>query len=182
LTDAIAECIEDRRDSRYVRHAQCEPIRQRVYQIATGCEDCNDSNSLRSDPALKTAVGECPKTDPDLASQPTFSRLENGVNGVDVRHLHNLLVEDYLNRRVERPKQIVLDVDVTDDPEIPKAYPKSRSITQSPPFINNRGNSSLLYYKCSNSQPCDCEVWQPSVMNGPLLGHSGEQDMNRTRG
>ena len=116
LTDSIAECMQDRRDSRYVMHDQCELIRQRVYQIAMGYEDCNDANSLRSDPALKTAVGRCPESEPDLASQPTFSRLENGVNGLDVKHLHNLLVEHYLNRRVEPPKQIVLDVDATDDP------------------------------------------------------------------
>jgi len=79
LRDSIAECIEDRRDSRYLRHKQCELIRQRVYQIAMGYEDCNDANSLRSEPALKTAVRRCRETDPDLASQPTFSRLENGV-------------------------------------------------------------------------------------------------------
>lgn len=116
LTDSIAERIEDNRDSRYVRHDQRELLRQRVYQIAMGYEDCNDANSLRSDPALKAAVGRCPDTDPDLASQPTFSRLENGVTGLDVKRLQGLLVEQYLARRVEPPKQIVLDVDATDDP------------------------------------------------------------------
>jgi len=115
LTDGIAGCLEDRRDSRYVKHEHRDLIRQRIYQIAMGYEDCNDADSLRSDPALKTAVGRCPETDPDLGSQPTFSRLENSVSGFDLRRLHDLLVEHYLNKRGKAPKQIVLDVDATDD-------------------------------------------------------------------
>ena len=45
LRDSIVECIEVRRDSRYVRHHQCELIRQRVYQIAMSYEGWNDANS-----------------------------------------------------------------------------------------------------------------------------------------
>jgi hypothetical protein len=33
-------------------------IRQRVYQIAAGYEDCNDADSLRIDPALRLALGK----------------------------------------------------------------------------------------------------------------------------
>jgi len=116
LTDSIAERIQDRRDSRYVRHKQRELIGQRVYQIAMGYEDCSDSDSLRSDPALKTAVGRCPESDADLASQPTFSRLENGVDGYDIKGLHRLLVEHYLKKRNEAPKRMFLDIDATDGP------------------------------------------------------------------
>ena len=115
LTDAVVGCLDDRRDSRYVKHEHRDLIRQRIYQIAMGYEDCNDADSLRSDPALKTAVGRGPDTDSDLASQPTLSRLENSVSGFDLRRLHDLLVEQYLNRRGEAPKQVVLDVDATDD-------------------------------------------------------------------
>jgi len=32
--------------------------RQRVYQIATGYEVCNDADSLRMDPALRLAIGK----------------------------------------------------------------------------------------------------------------------------
>lgn len=115
LTEAIANCIEDGRDARYVKHEMRDLIRQRIYQIAMGYEDCNDSNSLRSDPALKTAVGRRPDTDSDLASQPTFSRLENSISGFDLKRLHDLLVEHYLNRRGKPPEEIVLDIDATDD-------------------------------------------------------------------
>ena len=116
LTASISACIHDTRDSRYITHELHELISQRVYQIAMGYEDCNDSDSLRFDPALKTAVGRCPENDADLASQPTFSRLENGVDGYDVKRLHNLLVEHYLKKQEAPPSRIILDIDPTEDP------------------------------------------------------------------
>jgi len=115
VTEAVSARLEDRRDNRYVKHELLELIRQRTYQIAMGYEDCNDANSLRSDPALKTAVGRCPDRDSDLGSQPTLSRLDNSITVVERRRLHDLLVEHYLNRRDKPPKQIVLDIDATDD-------------------------------------------------------------------
>lgn len=116
LTESIAAAVSDRRDGRYVKHSYLELLRQRIYQIAGGYEDCNDSDILRSDPALKTAIGRCPESDPDLGSQPTFSRLENGVDGYDIKRLHKLLVEHYLSNRSKAPKRVVLDIDATDDP------------------------------------------------------------------
>jgi hypothetical protein len=39
---------------------------QRVFQIACGKEDGNDSNSVRLDPALKMALGRLPETGVEL--------------------------------------------------------------------------------------------------------------------
>ena len=44
--------------------------------IASGYEDGNDATALRSDPAFKLAQNTLP-SGPNLASQPTLSRLEN---------------------------------------------------------------------------------------------------------
>ena len=52
----------------------------------------------------------------DLASQPTFSRLENGVDGYDVKRLHKLLVEHYLKTQDAPPRRVILDIDATEDP------------------------------------------------------------------
>ena len=41
----------------YTSHTQ-QMIRQRVYQIASGYEDCNDADHLRIDPALRLAIGK----------------------------------------------------------------------------------------------------------------------------
>ena len=74
LVKGFANCITDQRDLRYVDHDMETLLRQRVYQVVAGYEDCNDANILKSDPALKAA---CEKllSDDDLASQPTLSRL-----------------------------------------------------------------------------------------------------------
>src|SRR5436853_7055621 len=51
LTERVAACIRDTRLPERVRHSLLELIRQRVYQIAAGYEDCNDGDRLRRDPA-----------------------------------------------------------------------------------------------------------------------------------
>ncbi len=52
LCEAISECVPEWR-KRKGRHSLASLIRQRVFQIACGYEDQNDSNSLREDPLLK---------------------------------------------------------------------------------------------------------------------------------
>jgi hypothetical protein len=64
-----------------VRHALALLLRQRLLQIACGYEDQNDADTLRHDPLLKLVCGRHPhKPSSDLASQPTFSRLENAID------------------------------------------------------------------------------------------------------
>ncbi len=72
LCEDFSSCIADSRDQRYVRHEQLKLIRQRVFQIVAGYEDCNDADTLRSDPMLKTVCDQLPESDPDLATQATF--------------------------------------------------------------------------------------------------------------
>jgi hypothetical protein len=101
-----------------VRHPLPTLIRQRVFQIACGYEDQDDADFLRGDPLLKLVCGQLPETGHDLASQPTFSRLENAVDRKSCYRLALALGEIYLCQR-ERdgvPTHIVLDLDGTDDP------------------------------------------------------------------
>jgi len=42
----------------HTQHSCTDLLRQRVYQIAAGYEDCNDANELRKDPALRLALGK----------------------------------------------------------------------------------------------------------------------------
>src|SRR5262245_45526456 len=76
-----AACSGQLRDWRRgpVRHPLRLLVRQRLLQIACGYEDQDDADTLRQDPLLKLVCGRLPEQDPDLASQPTFSRLENAV-------------------------------------------------------------------------------------------------------
>ena len=103
------------RDDRYVEHADEELLRQRVFQIAAGYEDCNDANTLRRDPVLKASCGRDP-LDGDLASQPTLSRLENAIGAKSCYRIGQALLESYVARHPKRPSRIVIDLDTTDDP------------------------------------------------------------------
>jgi hypothetical protein len=115
LTERLASCLVDRREPAKVRHTILGLLRQRIYQIACGYEDCNDADRLRADPALKLAVGRAPAED-DLASQPTLSRLENMVGPGQCWRLSEALLSCYLKReRKQPPGRLVLDVDATDD-------------------------------------------------------------------
>ena len=117
LCRTISECVPEWR-TRKGRHTLLALVKQRVYQIACGYEDQNDSNSLREDPLLKVVCGSMPESGAELASQPTISRLENAA---DVRCCHRIaeaLLELYLTQRGKdgAPGKILLDFDSTDDP------------------------------------------------------------------
>jgi hypothetical protein len=116
LTEGLAGCIKDRRDSGYSDHSMVELLRQRIYQVVAGYEDCNDATLLRKDPALKAACDRL-LSDEDLASQPTLSRLENSATTKDLYRMGEGFVQLYIRRnRKRKPKRIILDLDGTDDP------------------------------------------------------------------
>ena len=110
------QAVADPRDPAKIRHAQLDLLRQRVFAIAHGYEDANDHDTLRGDPALKTAVGRAPVSAADLASQPTLSRLENRVTRSQLRRLSDALMDAYLAAHPGPRDLIVLDIDATDDP------------------------------------------------------------------
>ena len=58
LCEGFSSCISESRDQRYIRHDLLKLIRQRVLQIVAGYEDCNDADTLRSDPMLKTVCDQ----------------------------------------------------------------------------------------------------------------------------
>lgn len=116
VTAAIGGCLRDRRQPGKVRQSMHDLVRQRVYQIACGYEDCNDAATLAGDPLLKAAVDRAPESDPDLASQPTLSRFENGVSPSDLYRAAQVLVDLFIAQTAPSPKRIVLDIDATDDP------------------------------------------------------------------
>jgi hypothetical protein len=101
-----------------VRHSLETLVRQRVFQIGCGYEDQDDADTLRSDPLFKLACGRRPASEPDLASQPTLSRLENAVDRHAVEGLAGALADLYIRERGRggAPARILLDLDGTADP------------------------------------------------------------------
>jgi hypothetical protein len=104
-----------------IEHSRLEQLRQRVYQIALGYEDCNDAHSLRDDAALRVACDRLPQGDFPLSSQPSLSRMENAVDGLSVRRMLRLLEQYYLDSFPEPPEVVVLDIDSTRPAHVPPA-------------------------------------------------------------
>jgi Transposase DDE domain group 1 len=98
LIASMARAIGDRRQASKVEHEVEDLLRQRIFQICCGWEDANDADFLRSDPALQAALGKVPGERSLLASQPTISRLEEGICRRDVWKMSQVLLETYIAR------------------------------------------------------------------------------------
>jgi hypothetical protein len=110
VTASLAACLRDRRQEGKVRQSMHDLVRQRVYQIACGYEDCNDAATLCSDPIFKACIDRAPETDRDLASQPTLSRFENAVSRTDLLRASEVPVDLFIAQYPTAPKQITLSV------------------------------------------------------------------------
>jgi hypothetical protein len=115
IIDRIASVLTDHRHQSYVDHPLVDLLKQRVFQIACGYEDANDCNELRSDPGFKAACDRLPLTGKDLASQPTMSRLENGVRRSALYRIAQAFVDGFILSYETAPDAIILDIDDTDD-------------------------------------------------------------------
>jgi hypothetical protein len=107
LTERLAAAIHAKRSQSYIDHPLRDLLAQRIYQIASGYADGNDANSLRHDPLFKLGLERRP-LDPahDLASAPTFSRLEHQVDRKDLYRLTSALVEHFIASSPEPPAAI----------------------------------------------------------------------------
>jgi len=74
LIKRMASAIQERRHPGYIKHDITHLLTQRVFQIACGYEDGNDSNELRKDAAFQIGCNVLPSSEKCLASQPTMCR------------------------------------------------------------------------------------------------------------
>jgi hypothetical protein len=110
-----AELPDDRAHSK-TAHQRREQVRQRLYQIALGYEDCNDADTLRHDPLLKTVCDREPDDAGGLSSQPTLSRFENAVGMRTIKRLLTQFEQRWVAALAADTEVVVLDIDSTDDP------------------------------------------------------------------
>jgi hypothetical protein len=115
LIRKMTDSLRDRRHPGYVKHQLLELFKQRVFQIACGYEDGNDSNELREDPVLKIACERLPDDEKELASQPTISRFENSFSRTDLYRIAEVFVDVFIRSYSKPPEGIILDIDDTDD-------------------------------------------------------------------
>ena len=120
LIDGLAGCLRDERQAGKVDHSLRELLAQRVFSIACGYPDANDSARLATDPIHKMLLDRDPVAGRDLASQPTLSRFENAVGPKQLYRLGETLAASVIQRHAERLRgranRVTIDLDPTDDP------------------------------------------------------------------
>ena len=127
LVDRIAGCFSDHRRADLIEHEVPTLVGQRIFGIALGYEDLNDHDELRHDPVMATLVGKLEAGRADcapLAGKSTLNRLELSRPeptryhkiSHDPQAIEDLFVTLFTEAHKTAPKQIILDLDATDDP------------------------------------------------------------------
>ena len=127
LVDRFAACFRDHRRQDLIEHAVTTLIGQRVFGIALGYEDLNDHDQLRHDPVLAVLAGKLSsprETCAPVAGKSTLNWLELSREEPTRYHkiayneaaIEALPVTLFLEAHQRPPKQIILDLDATDDP------------------------------------------------------------------
>src|SRR5258708_13058799 len=123
----FAACFTDYRNPDLITHPVQELVAQRVYGLALGYEDINDKEKLRKDPLLAVLVEKSDPSQEALAGKSTLNRLEltkatasakERYKKIALDHgaVDRLLVEVFLEAHREAPKEIILDLEATDEP------------------------------------------------------------------
>src|SRR6185503_15162728 len=127
LIDRLASCFTDSRSPEQVEHTVATMVGQRVFGIALGYEDVVDHDELRHDLMMAVLAGKLAarrKNCAPVAGKSTLNRLELGKPqptpyhkiGHDPQAIEALLIDLFLDAHGRPPRQIILDLDATDDP------------------------------------------------------------------
>jgi hypothetical protein len=127
LVGRFADCFIDRRRPEFVEHLVSTLVGQRIFGIALGYEDLNDHDELRHDPMMAVLAGKLQARRENcapVAGKSTLNRLELSRDAAtryhkiahDAAAIEGLFVTLFLEAHKSAPKEIVLDLDATDDP------------------------------------------------------------------
>src|SRR6201994_286650 len=127
LVERFAACFTDGRSPELIEHEVRTLVGQRIFGIALGYEDLVDHDQLRHDPAMAVLAGKLSARRKDcapLAGKSTLNRLELGGPELTRYHriawdgakIEGLFIDLFLDAHQQPPRQIILDLDATDDP------------------------------------------------------------------
>lgn len=128
LIERFSACFTDGRTAELIEHSVRTLVGQRVFGIALGYEDLNDHDQLRHDPMMAVLAGKLTahrKGCAPVAGKSTLNRLEHAPDGGPDRYhkighdggaIEALFVDVFLEAHATPPREIVLDLDATDDP------------------------------------------------------------------
>jgi Transposase DDE domain group 1 len=127
LVNRFAACFRDWRCGELIEHTVATLVGQRVFAIALGYEDLNDHDELRHDPMLAILAGKLAARRAEcapVAGKSTLNRLELSRPEPSRYHkiacdgaaVEELLIDLFLEAHKRAPREIILDLDATDDP------------------------------------------------------------------
>jgi hypothetical protein len=127
LVGRFARCFSDSRSAELVEHTLGTLVGQRVFGIALGYEDVVDHDELRHDPILAVLASKLVarrRNCAPVAGKSTLNRLELGGGEITPYHkighdpaaIEGAFVGLFVDAHTSAPKQIILDLDATDDP------------------------------------------------------------------
>src|SRR5258706_868394 len=127
MMERFASCFHDVRRAELIEHEVATLVGQRVFGIALGYEDLNDHDELRHDPMMAVLAGKLEARREDcapVAGKSTLNWLE--LSRLEPTRYHKishnpmairrLFVDLFLEAHGRPAKQIILDLDSTDDP------------------------------------------------------------------
>src|SRR4051812_19805243 len=133
----LARRLPDPRSQDFVTHTAEQILVQQVYQVLADYPDCNDADTLRTDPLFQTLAGVDPGPDRPLASGSTLARFQYAFTRRQcelpeedrpafaemyrartqrIHIVNEFLVETFIRTRPRPPAYVILDIDPTDDP------------------------------------------------------------------
>ena len=127
LTPRLSACFVDHRNRALIEHKVETLVGQRLVGLALGYEDLNDHDALRHDPLFAALAGKLTAHRSDcapVAGKSTLNRLERSKETPSRYHKINyradaieaLFVDLFIEAHKQAPKEIILDLDATDDP------------------------------------------------------------------
>jgi Transposase DDE domain group 1 len=127
LMGRFAACFHDERCEDLIEHEVVTLIGQRVFGIALGYEDLNDHDELRHDPMMAVLAGKLEARRENcapVAGKSTLNRLElsrlQPTRYHKISHnpaaIKRLMVDLFVEAQARAPREIILDLDATDDP------------------------------------------------------------------
>lgn len=131
ITASFAKCFQDYRHPSYIDYPVERLLAQRVYAILLGYEDVNDHDKLRDETALAIALDKISGIEANqsaIAGKSTINRLEYCPDSIidqsesryhKIEHqpssIENNFVDIFIKSYDKPPKEIILDMDVTND-------------------------------------------------------------------
>jgi Transposase DDE domain group 1 len=133
----LADRLPDPRAQQFILHPAEAILSQQIYQILADYPDCNDADSLRTDPLFQVLAGADPEPERPLASGSTLARFQYAFTRRQLELpeedrpafgemyrartdripiVNEFLVATFMRTRTQPPAFVILDIDATDDP------------------------------------------------------------------